>query len=184
MQARVQIQVPNTGRTLEGVLVRIDKPQLRLTVRLDEGAETLRPNMLAQAVLTVGGAPRVLTVQVNPLDETTVSLLPVSGVQCCERRARKRYAVNLPTTLQVEGESIPVRVVNISISGVGLHTPRPLEVGQQACLELRLVGCEQPMQATLSVRHCRALANHQWYVGAAFTNLNRADELWLRKLFP
>lgn len=184
MTATVQLRIPNTCRTLEGVLVGVEKPTLRLTVHLEAGAELLRPNMLAHAMLTVGGVPRLLTVQAQLLDATTVVLQPVSGVQLCERRARKRYPVNLPAEIALGETHLPVRVVNLSVGGVGLHAPQPLAIGQQFTITMMLLGSEQALHAPAQVQHCRPVADSQCYIGAKFIELNRTDELWLRKLFP
>jgi hypothetical protein len=184
MVANVQIQIPNTDRVLEGVLTALDKQSMRLTARVESGVESLRPNMLVQAVLMVGGAPRVLTVSVNPVAENIVQLTPISAAQCCERRARKRYPVNIPTEVFVDESSVPVRVINISIAGIGLHSSVKFEIGQEFELVLPLLGEEHPLQARAQVRHCRKISDGIWYIGAAFVGLSRADELWLRKLFP
>lgn len=184
MTASVRIQIPNTGHVLEGVLIALDKAAMRLTMRVESGVETIRPNMLAQAILTIGGAPRQLTVQLQPLDTATIALIPVSAAQCCERRARKRYTVNMATEIATGAERITVRVVNISIAGLGFQASQPLEVGQEFTIILPLLGKEEALQAQGQVRHCRELQQGLWYIGAAFKNLSRADELWLRKLFP
>lgn len=182
--ANVQIQIPNTNRVLEGVLTALDKQSMRLTAHIESGVESLRPNMLAQAMLMVGGTPRILTVSVNPVSENTVQLTPVSDAQCCERRRRKRYPVNIPTEVLVDQSSIPVRVVNISIAGMGLRSFLKLESGQEFECTLPLLGGEHPLQVRAQVRHCREISVGIWYIGAAFVGLSRADELWLRKLFP
>lgn len=184
MGANVQIQIPNTNRVLEGVLTALDKQSMQLTARIESGVESLRPNMLAQAVLMVGGTPRILTVTVNPLDETSVQLIPISAAQRCERRRRKRYPVNIPIEVLVDQSSIPMRVVNISIAGMGLRSFLKLESGQELECTLPLLGGEHPLQVRAQVRHCREISAGMWYIGAAFVELNRVDELWLRKLFP
>jgi hypothetical protein len=184
MVANVQIQIPNTDRVLEGVLTALDKQSMQLTARVESGVESLRPNMLVQAVLMVGGAPRILTVSVNPVSENIVQLTPISPAQRCERRARKRYPVNIPIEIFVNQSSVPVRVVNISIAGIGLHSSLQLETGQEFELELPLIGGEYPLQARAQVRHCRGISGGMWYIGAAFVQMSRTDELWLRKLFP
>ncbi|MCS6918289.1 MAG: PilZ domain-containing protein, partial [Fimbriimonadales bacterium] len=184
MTASVQIQIPNTERMIEGVLVGLEKQAMRLTVRVESGGEFLRPNMLAHVMLMVGGAPRRLTMQVQPLNETTFSLVPVSAAQCCDRRKRKRYTMNIGTEIRLGDNCVAARVVNLSITGLGLQVPQAMEVGQEFEVSLPLVGLEQVLQARAQVRHCRELSNGLWYIGAAFVNLSRADELWLRKLFP
>ncbi|MFN7016301.1 MAG: PilZ domain-containing protein, partial [Fimbriimonadales bacterium] len=146
--------------------------------------EALRPNMLAQAILMVGGAPRKLTVLVTPESEKTVHITPVSSVQLCERRRRKRYPVNMLVDIEVDGMPVSAQVVNLSISGLGFHTPQAMEVGQEFTVSLPLLGKEEALQARAQVRHRRKMPNELWYIGAAFMNLSRADELWLRKLFP
>lgn len=184
MTASVAIQIPNRDHVVEGVLTGLDKQTMRLTVRVEGGVEPLRPNMLAQAMLMVGGAPRKLTVLVNHVDATTVQITPVSSAQPSERRRRKRYPVNMLVEIVVDGKRVSTRVVNLSVSGLGFQTPQPLELGQEFTVILPLLGKEEALHARAQVRHCRDLPNGLWYIGAAFMNLSRADELWLRKLFP
>lgn len=184
MSVKVLIQIPNTNRMLEGVLTALDKQSIQLTARFESGMESLRPNMLAQATLMVGGVPRKLTISINPVGENTVQLTPISAPQRCERRVRKRYPANIPIEILIDQSSIPARVVNISISGVGLHAPLKLEKGQEFALALPLLGREHPLQVQARARHCREISEGMWYIGAAFVELSRTDELWLRKLFP
>ncbi len=184
MTATVAIQFPNRDRVIEGVLTAFDRQTMRLTVRVEGGVEPLRPNMLAQAMLMVGGAPRKLTVLVNQVDATTIHITPVSGAQPSERRKRKRYPVNMLVEIEVGRTLLSARIVNLSISGLGFQAPQPLEVGQEFTAILPLLGKEEALQARAHVRHCRELPNGLWYIGAAFVGLNRTDELWLRKLFP
>lgn len=180
----LQIQVPNTDQTLGGVLIGVDKATMRFVARVEESLDSLRVNMTAQAVLAIGGAPRQLMVQITDIDDSVLTFTPISAATPCERRRRKRYPVNMPAQVRLGEACMEARVVNISVSGLGLHAPQALVVGQLFEVELALVGTEQPLQAQAQVRHCRPLDGERWYIGAAFVDLSRADELWLRKLFP
>ncbi|MCS7190935.1 MAG: PilZ domain-containing protein [Fimbriimonadales bacterium] len=186
METAVQIEIPNTERVFQGTLSGVDRTPVRFLVRLETGEHPLRANMLAHATLLIGGLPRRMTVQVELVEAQVVALKPVSPAIPCERRGRKRYPVNLPAQVWVDGqdEILQARVVNISVSGIGMHLPQPLEVGETCRIELSLIGVDQPLQLGAQVRHARAISDTAWYIGAAFVDLNRADELWLRKLFP
>lgn len=182
----VKIRIPNTNRSFEGQLVGIDKQSQLLIVALGEEAQNLRPNSLVTVNLTVGGVPRTMTVVVESVAQDRASLRPVSRVNKHERRALKRYSVNLPARLWLEGDASPstVRIVNISASGVGIHSERSLSQEQVARLAFALVGQEGIVQTVIQVRHTRPLANGLHYIGASFAEISRTDALWLRKLFP
>ena len=182
----VKVRIPNTNRSFEGQLVGIDKQSQLLIVALGEEAQNLRPNSLVTVNLTVGGVPRTMTVVVESVAQDRASLRPVSRVNKHERRALKRYSVNLPARLWLEGDTSPstVRIVNISASGVGIHSERSLSQEQVARLAFALVGQEGIVQTVIQVRHTRPLANGLHYIGASFAEISRTDALWLRKLFP
>lgn len=180
----LQIQIPNTDQTLNGMLVGVDKTTMRFVAQVEECLECLRVNITAQAILTIGGAPRQLAVQITDIRGDLLTFTPISAATPCERRERKRYAVNLPAQIRYNESTVSVKVVNISVSGLGLHAPQAMEKGENFEVEFALVGTEQAIHATAQVRHCRPLDGERWYIGAAFVDLNRADALWLRKLFP
>ena len=182
----VKIRIPNTNRSCEGQLVGLEKQAQLLIVALRENAESLRPNMLVSVNLIVGGVPRTMTAVVEAIANDRVSLRPVSRANKHERRSLKRYSVNLPARLLVEGEPSPwqVRIVNISAGGVGIHSEHSLPKDQVARLTFALLGHEGALQTKIQVRHARALADGHHYIGAAFTDISRTDALWLRKLFP
>lgn len=180
----VQIQVPNTDIVLSGVLISVDKATLRFVARVEQCQDYIRPHTTIQATLTVGGAPRMMTAQVIGVRADTLTFKPITSAKLAERRARRRYPVSVEAQLRYNQASLPVRVVNIGIGGVGLHAPQPFEPVQIFEIEMVLVGLEQPLQVRAQVRHCRPMDTNHWYIGAAFVNLSRADELWLRKLFP
>jgi hypothetical protein len=182
----IKIRIPNTNRSFEGQLVGIDKQSHLLIAALGEEAQTLRPNSLATVNLTVGGVPRTMTVVVEAVVQDRVSLRPVSRVNKHERRALKRYSVNLPARLWIEEDASPsaVRIVNINANGVGIHSEHSLMKDQTARVAFGLLGHEGLIQAVIQVHHIRPLANGLHYIGASFAEISRTDALWLRKLFP
>lgn len=180
----LQIQVPNADQTLSGVLIGVDKATMRFVAQMEECLECLRANTTVQAVLAIGGAPRQMAVQITDISGSVLTFTPISAATPYERRERKRYSVNLQAHIRYGESSLSVKVVNISVSGLGLHTPQPMEKEQVFEIELTLVGAEQAIRAIAQVRHCRPLDGGRWYIGAAFAELSRADALWLRKLFP
>ena len=182
----VKIRIPNTNRSCEGQLVALEKQAQLLIVAISEGAESLRPNMLVSVNLIVGGVPRTMTAVVEAIANDRVSLRPVSRANKHERRSLKRYSVNLPARMLIEGEPSPcnVRIVNISAGGVGIHSDHALSKDQTVRLAFALLGHEGTVQTTIQVRHTRPLADGRHYIGAAFAEISRTDALWLRKLFP
>lgn len=182
----VKIRIPNTNRSYEGELVGIEKQAQQLIVALGEEGDALRHNMLVSVNLIVGGVPRTMTAVVEAVANDRVSLRPVSRVNQHDRRSIKRYSVNFPARLLVDGESTPynVRIVNISAGGVGIHAECALAKDQTARLAFALIGHEGKIQSVIRVRHTRSLADGRHYIGACFTEISRTDMLWLRKLFP
>ncbi|MCL6536792.1 MAG: PilZ domain-containing protein [Armatimonadetes bacterium] len=182
----VKIRFPNTNRSCEGHLVGLEKQAQLLIVALSENAALLRPNMLVSVNLIVGGIPRTMTAVVEAIAKDRVSLRPVSRANKHERRSIKRYSVNFPACLLVDGEPSPwqVRIVNISAGGVGFHSEHALQKDQAARLAFVLLGQDSALETKIQVRHTRVLADGLHYIGAAFTDISRTDALWLRKLFP
>ncbi|GIV09105.1 MAG: hypothetical protein KatS3mg020_0182 [Fimbriimonadales bacterium] len=182
--SKVAIHLPSNKLPLEGVLVGVDKTAMQFAVRLETPAEVVRAHTTAQAILVIGGVPRQLTVQIDEVQDDLIRMTPISGGTLYERRTRKRYAVNLPAQLNHGDQWLSVKVINIGVGGLGVRSPQPLEKGRRYAIEFVLVGADQPFQAHIEARHSRLLDGEQWYIGAAFVELSRTDELWLRKLFP
>ncbi len=181
---QVQIYSPQTGNICVGQLARVDSERQSFVVQVENTALIGRRGGLVQATLCVGGAPRELTAHMEVIDPTSVLLTPITPAKQAERRARKRYRIRVEAQLQLGDATLTVNVVNISVSGVGMLAPVSLEVGAHGRLQMNLVGSGEPLIATIEARHCRANSDAQFYIGAVFVELSRADALWLRKLFP
>jgi hypothetical protein len=175
---------PRMGVSYTGRLVSVDAANQSLVVQVDDADALARLSSLMEATLCIGGAPRQLTVQVQPIDRQHVRLIPLSPAKPAERRARKRYSVQIDAQLQLAETTLPVKVVNISVGGVGMRTPVAIEEGVQGVLTMTLMGLDAPLVARVEVRYCRPLGDALFYIGAAFTDISRTDALWLRKLFP
>lgn len=184
MATQVTIQVPTSQCAIEGVLVKTDMQTNRLKVRVAQGADVFHPNTLAQATLLVGGVPRKFTVFVNPIDPETVSLTPVAEAQVDERRRSKRYSVSMPVEIKVDGSVVFTRALNMSVSGMGIQSPCPIDKGKEFTAMLPLLGREMELQVRGRVRDIRAQPNGSWYIGAEFMGLSHTDRLWLQQLFP
>ena len=180
----VSLFSPRMGVVHTGRLVSVDAARQSFVVQVDDTAVFTYQSALAQATLCIGGAPRQLTVQVQPIDRQHVRLIPLSPAKPAERRARKRYSVQIEAQLQVAETTLPVKVVNISVGGVGMRAPVAIEEGVQGILTMTLIGQDTPLVARVEVRYCRPLGNALFYIGAAFTEISRTDALWLRRLFP
>ena len=180
----VRLFSPRTGDTHVGQLVGTDAVRQGFVAQVDDADALAHLSSLMEATLCVGGVPRQLTVQVLPIDRQHVRLIPVSPAKPAERRARKRYSVQIEAQLQVAKTTLPVKVVNISVGGVGMRTPVAFEKGAQGILSMTLMGQDAPIVARVEARYCRPQGDALFYIGAAFTDISRTDALWLRKLFP
>ena len=180
----VRLFSPRTGVAHVGRLVGTDAARQSFVAQVDDADALARLSSLMEATLCVGGVPRQLTVQVQPIDHQHVRLIPLSPAKPTERRERKRYSVQIEAQLQVAETVLPVKVVNISVGGVGMRTPVAIEEGAQGVLTMTLMGLDAPLVVSVEARHCRPRSDGEYYIGAAFTDLSRTDALWLRKLFP
>lgn len=180
----VRLFSPRVGVAHVGRLVGTDAARQGFVAQVDDADALARLSSLMEATLCVGGVPHQLTVQVLPIDRQHVRLIPLSPAKPTERRARKRYGVQIEAQLQVAETVLPVKVVNISVGGVGMRTPVAIEKGAQGVLTMTLMGLDAPLVARVEARHCRPRSDGEYYIGAAFTDINRTDALWLRRLFP
>jgi hypothetical protein len=103
--------------------------------------ELLCPNALKpDQRLTLRHAERLIESRVLYCEQQARSGYSVSLVMASdtERRSEVRAPVNLPATLRLTGSpsSIPVRVVDISDSGLGLEMPSAIAVGASVNVEL------------------------------------------------
>jgi hypothetical protein len=172
---------PRMGVAQVGRLIGTDAARQSFVAQVDDADVLTHPSSLMEATLCVGGVAHQLTVQVQPIDRQHVRLIPLSPAKPAERRARKRYSVQIEAQLQVAETVLSVKVVNISVGGVGMRTPVAIEEG---VLTMTLMGLDAPLVASVEARHCRPRSDGEYYIGAAFTDLSRTDALWLRKLFP
>ena len=184
--AAVTIQIPNASRGFEGALVGVEKhpPLLKVKLSAESEGSLLRPNALVRVHLRLGDMPYMLTAEVLSCTLPYVVLKPTTSIQSCEQRARKRHPVNLQATIFYEESSAQARIVNISVTGVGLRTALYVPVEEVARLEFPLFGEETTILASILVRHVRSVAEDLYAVGASFVEMDRCDALWLRKLFP
>ena len=53
-----------------------------------------------------------------------------------ERRAYKRYAVDLPIDIRLNGQTLPCRLVDISAGGALVRTERKVEVSDKVAIDL------------------------------------------------
>jgi hypothetical protein len=180
----VRLFSPRTGVAHVGRLIGTDAARQSFVAQVDDADVLTHPSSLMEATLCVGGVAHQLTVQVQPIDRQHVRLIPLSPAKPAERRARKRYSVQIEAQLQVAETVLSVKVVNISVGGVGMRTPVAIEEGVQGVLTMTLIGQDTPLVARVEARHCRPLGDALFYIGAAFTEISRTDALWLRRLFP
>lgn len=64
----------------------------------------------------------------------------LTGKSSGERRAAPRYAVNLPTHLDIQGSEVACRLIDISASGALLKTNRAALVGDKVSVDLPGLG--------------------------------------------
>jgi len=180
----VRLFSPRTGVAHVGRLIGTDAARQSFVAQVDDADVLTHPSSLMEATLCVGGVAHQLTVQVQPIDSQRVRLTPLSPARTAERRARKRYSVQIDAQLQLAETTLPVKVVNISVGGVGMRASIEIDKGAQGTLSMTLMGQDAPLVARVEARYCRPLGDALFYIGAAFTDLSRTDALWLRRLFP
>ncbi|SRR5260370_29677055 len=120
----------------------------------------------------------ILTPAVQPSLRPT----PIPGqLRGTERRKAIRYQCGLETAsyllAQIENDSYPAKVRNISVTGVSLIVARRLEpeavVGLELYNKARRFYCKVPLRAI----YIMELADGQFMVGGAFTRELSANEL-------
>jgi hypothetical protein len=91
-----------------------------------------------------------------------------------ERRRHPRSAVKgrVPATLEVAGTApLAVGVRDLSRSGIGLLSPRPIKVGERVVVGFELEN--HPVRATCRVANCREGEKGRYIVGLAFIEIQR-----------
>ena len=61
--------------------------------------------------------------------------------------------MQIEAQLQVAETTLPVKVVNISVGGVGMRTPVAIEEGVQGVLTMTLIGQDTPLVARVEARY-------------------------------
>lgn len=91
-----------------------------------------------------------------------------------ERRINPRVSTNLPITIQLSnGETVKAKLVNISISGLGISYKASADVGTVLGLRFTLPINTRPVEFNLqgTVIHTHLKDNH-YYIGFEFMHLS------------
>lgn len=93
-----------------------------------------------------------------------------------EKRGSDRVTFNSRVTLTPLEHPIAIKILNLSESGAGLHSPKPLAENQNFTLTVELPGHHQNTTLTLTgkITH-NTLANNNYLVGFEFSNLTHND---------
>ena len=100
----------------------------------------------------------------------------MSDVTSVDRRRVPRAAV-ADTEFSVLAFPIPVRLLDISLSGVLLEAAHPVELGTRGTLRFNFGGV--PFSADVRVQridHSQSSAADKYAIGAAFVSLSRDDQ--------
>lgn len=107
----------------------------------------------------------------------TLYLALPDSLESVQRRKHPRIDVQLEAlTSGDQTEAMdPVRILNLSIGGVGYVSSQPQLPGDTATLQLSAVGLS-PAEIPIRVVRCEPVGNGQYMVGVAFQTLNPAQE--------
>jgi hypothetical protein len=72
----------------------------------------------------------------NGKDDALTPSVRSAGPAAHERRAFRRYAVDLPIDIRLSGQVLPCRLVDISAGGALVRTERRVEVGDKIAIDL------------------------------------------------
>ncbi len=98
-----------------------------------------------------------------------------------ERRVRVRYPssaqINFQPVNGVDGPRLTARVRNISLGGVNLVIPRPLEPGELLSIEMPATNGRPSATVLACVVHAAPTGKGEWSVGCTFSNELSNDDL-------
>ncbi len=192
----VELQSPVTRAVYRGELIEATRETFRVQVHEPFLVHRLSVGASLKNLIQAREAPYEMVVTVQAIDGCELVLKLMSPPRRAERRARKRYPLNLPVEVRFlpdseeEAESNPLQVMvraralDIGRGGMRLLLEQPVEVGQRLQLRFHLLNSDEPVCTKASVRHVRPLGNGYWSVGVAFEGMNRLDAHWLANLFP
>jgi hypothetical protein len=87
------------------------------------------------------------------------------------RRTAERYRCALASAgtllFPVSGESMIAWLNNLSVTGIGLNLPRPLDAGMELVIQVR-IETGPPVRLPGRVVHCTAEVDGTWRVGCHF----------------
>jgi len=88
-----------------------------------------------------------------------------------KRRQSRRFRCNLATMAKLQlANTLETQVTwayNLSLGGVGLNAPEPLEIGQEVTIHFRIQG-KEVTTIPAHIVFCRLELDQSWRVGCAF----------------
>lgn len=98
---------------------------------------------------------------------------PFKSITLANRRATIRYRCAPATTGKVyssdDHEFVRAWIVDLSLKGIGMQLPRPLELGRHIVIVMRNNDNTVAMEFSARVVHCHALPHDEWHIGGEFT---------------
>lgn len=92
--------------------------------------------------------------------------------QKIRRRAAERYRCGLATAgklfFPANGATQHAWIYNLSVTGIGLNLPEPLESGRDVVIQLRMAGKLEVLKLPARVIHSTAEVDQTWRVGCEF----------------
>ncbi|WP_029406825.1 PilZ domain-containing protein [Thiomicrorhabdus sp. Milos-T2] len=99
-----------------------------------------------------------------------------------EQRCSERISINRKVNLDIQAETYPVKMVDISHCGIGIVSPKVLQDNTLLEIEFDLPGYEQNsnIKTQAQVIHSTPI-NHNYLIGLAFINLNLHSQLVIKE---
>lgn len=127
------------------------------------------PDLLLVSTLAVGG-PAHFVVRKSHQVGAAVACDPPSDVYLVERREQFRVTVAAPLFMLVGPNNFSAHTLDCSAAGVRSYLPLPVEVGDEALLDLDL-GEGERLRLIAAARHCFRFDEATWVAGFEFTSV-------------
>jgi len=138
-------------------------------LRFETASPEPLPELLLVSTVAVGGPARFVARKSYQVGNTAVCE-PPGEMYLVERRDLFRVAVSAPVSVWAASRTCSAFSLDCSPGGVRSYLPWPVEVGEEALVELDL-GQNGQLRAVATVRHCVGSEGDLWLAGFQFTSL-------------
>jgi len=108
------------------------------------------------------------------------------GAEPMEKRAdsREEPASSLVGTLTYRNQTLPVRISDLSMGGVGVTTDTGLATGEdcELVIQLSVCGSDYELQIRSRICHCEPLNSRSWHAGLQFIDMSQSTRDTLKLL--